>query len=78
MRLGSGTGWNKLAGLSVKQMKEEGSTDEGQRKWMACILRGDSLLKTIMERRIEGKRMRGRPRRMLLDWMMARGLHRKE
>jgi len=34
------------------------------------IMRGDSLLRTINKGRMEGKKKRGRPRMMLLDWMM--------
>ena len=41
-----------------------------QRKWLGHIMRGDSLLRTIIEGRMEGKKTRGRPRMMLLDWMM--------
>ena len=41
-----------------------------QRKWMGHIMRGDSLLRIIIEGRMEGKKTRGRPRMMLLDWMM--------
>ena len=33
-------------------------------------MRGDSLLRIIIEGRMEGKNLRGRPRMMLLDWMM--------
>jgi len=33
-------------------------------------MRGDSLLRTIIEGRMEGKKKGGRPRMMLLDWMM--------
>jgi len=33
-------------------------------------MRGDSLLKTIIEGRMEGKKKTGTPRMMLLDWMM--------
>jgi len=32
-------------------------------------MRGDSLLRTIIEGRMEGKTKRGRPRVMLPDWM---------
>ena len=32
-------------------------------------MRGDTLLRTIIEERMEGKKKRGRPR-MLLDWML--------
>ena len=41
-----------------------------QKNWICHILRGDSLLRTVLEGRMEGKRTRGRPRTMLLDWMM--------
>jgi len=34
------------------------------------IMRGDSLLRTIIEGRMEGKKERGRPRMILLEWMM--------
>ena len=34
--------------------------------WLDHIMRGDSLLRTIIEGRIEGKRKRGKPRMMLL------------
>src|SRR6218665_3645495 len=41
-----------------------------KRKWLGHIMRGDSLLRTIIEGRMEGKKKRGRPRMMLLDWML--------
>src|SRR6218665_3265029 len=41
-----------------------------QRNWLGHIMRGDSLLRTIINGRMEGKKKRGRPRMMLLDWMM--------
>ncbi len=41
-----------------------------QRNWLGHIMRGDSLLRTIIEGRMEGKKKRGRPRMMLLDWML--------
>ena len=31
------------------------------------------MLRTILEGKMEGKRTRGRPRQMLLDWMMTDG-----
>ena len=41
-----------------------------QRKWMGNILRSDnSMLKNIIEGRMEGRKGKGRPRTMLLDWM---------
>ena len=44
-----------------------------QRKWLGYVMRGDSLLKAIIEGRMEGNKTRGRPRMMLLDWMMEEG-----
>ena len=44
-----------------------------QRKWLGYVMRGDSLLKAIIEGRMEGKKTRGRPRTMLLDWMIEEG-----
>src|SRR5688572_26861967 len=40
------------------------------RKWLGNIMRGDSLLTTVIEGRMEVKKTRGRQRMMLLDWMM--------
>jgi len=34
---------------------------------------GYSLLRPIIEKRMEGKQKRGRPRMRLLDWMMKEG-----
>ena len=41
-----------------------------QGNWLGHITRGDSLLRTIIEGRMEEKKKRGRPRMTLLDWMM--------
>ena len=46
---------------------------ERQKNWIGHILRGDSLLREIIEGRMEGKRTRGRPRQMMLGWMMTDG-----
>src|SRR6218665_825001 len=43
-----------------------------QRIWMRHIMRGDSLQREIIKGRMEGKRLRGRPRQKLLDWMMSK------
>ena len=44
-----------------------------QRNWMGHVLRHDSLLRTIIEGKMEGKRVRGIPRKMMLEWMMDKG-----
>src|SRR6218665_428316 len=41
-----------------------------QINWLGHIMRGYSLLRTIIDGRMEGKKKRGRPRMMLLDWML--------
>ena len=46
---------------------------ERQRRWIGHTLRGDSMLRTIIEGKMDGKRTRGRPRQKLLDWMMKEG-----
>src|SRR6218665_1281604 len=44
-----------------------------QKKWIGHNLRGESLLKTVIEGKMLGKRSRGRPRQTMLDWMMVEG-----
>ena len=44
-----------------------------QRKWLGYVMRGNSQLKATIEGRMEGKKTRGRPRMMLLDWMIEEG-----
>ena len=48
-----------------------------QRKWIGHTLRGDSLLRTVIEGKMMGRRTRGRPRQMMLDWMMTDGSYRQ-
>ncbi len=38
-----------------------------KKKWIGHVLRGDGLLKEVIEGRMEGKRIRGRPRMGMLD-----------
>ena len=40
-----------------------------KKKWVGHVLRGNGLLKEVIEGRIEGKRPRGRKRAMMLDDM---------
>lgn len=60
----------------LKMVEEERSViktiRERQRKWMGHIMRGDYLLRDIIEGRMEGKTTRERPRVMLLDWAMEK------
>ena len=62
----------------VLQMVEEKramikTIQERQRRWIGHIMRGNSLLRTIIEGKMKGKKTRGRPRKMTLDWMMEQG-----
>ena len=41
-----------------------------QKNWMGHVLRHDSLLKKVIEGRLQGKKTPGRPRTMLLDALM--------
>ena len=41
-----------------------------QKKWLGHLLRGDSLVRTVMEGRMLGKKVPGRPRMTAMDWMM--------
>ena len=43
---------------------------ERQKNWVGHVLRSDSLLRTVWEGRMEGKKVAGRPRTKLLDWMI--------
>jgi hypothetical protein len=40
-----------------------------QKQWIGHILRHDSLLRDLIEGRMKGKKYRGRPRIMMLDWL---------
>src|SRR6218665_3962777 len=44
-----------------------------QKNWIGHILRGNSLQREILERRMKGKRGSGRSRQKLMDWMMEDG-----
>jgi len=37
-----------------------------QKNWIGHVLKGDGLLREVMEGRMEGKRVRGRPRKGML------------
>jgi len=41
-----------------------------QNRWLGHILRHDSLLRITLEGQILGKKAYGRPRTMLLDWLL--------
>ena len=41
-----------------------------QKRWLGHILRHDSLLRITLEGQIQGKKAYGRPKTMLLDWLL--------
>ena len=41
-----------------------------QKRWLGHILRHDSLLRTTLKGRIQGKKGSGRPITMFLDWLL--------
>ena len=47
-----------------------------QKSWLGHILRGDSLLRTVIEGRMIGKKVAGRPRMKMIDWMMDKSAER--
>ena len=51
---------------------------ERQRKWIGHTLRGESLVRTVIEGKMKGRKTRGRPRQMMLDWMMKDGYKKTE
>jgi len=47
---------------------------QGHRNWIGHILAGNnSLLRTVLEGKIEGRKTRGKPRTKLLDGIMTKG-----
>ena len=60
----------------LRRVGEERSlieTLERRRKnWIGHVLRGDGLLREVLEERMEGKRLKGRPRVKMLDGLMGR------
>ena len=44
-----------------------------QKRWLGHILRHYSLLRTTLEGQIQRKKAYGRPRTMLLDWLLKTG-----
>ena len=56
--------------LCVRSKRERtilNSILERKKRWLGHILRGESLVKDVIEGRLEGKRGRGKPRIMMLD-----------
>ena len=43
-----------------------------KKNWIGHIVRGDGLLKLVIERRMEGRKPRGRPRMGMLDELTQR------
>jgi len=42
-----------------------------QKNWIGHVLKGEGLLREVMEGRMEGKRVRGRPRKEMLDELLV-------
>ena len=42
----------------------------GKKNWIGYVVRGDGLLKLVLEGRMENKRARGRPRIEIIDDLM--------
>jgi len=43
-----------------------------KKNWIRHVLRGEGLLREVMEGRMEGKRPRGRPRKGMLDELLLK------
>ena len=68
---------DKISNEEVLQMVGEqrsliNTIKRRQKNWIGHVLRGESLFRTVLEGSISGKKIKGRPRRMLLDWMLKR------
>ena len=44
-----------------------------KRNWLGHVLRGEGLMREVMEGRIEGKRTSGRPKKGMLDEFLENG-----
>ena len=65
---------DRISNENVLDMANEGRTmisviRTRQKKWMGHIIRGDSLLKYVIEGRLTGKPKRGRRREELLSYL---------
>ena len=58
---------------SVHAISNESLTTVRQMKWIQDTLRGDSLLRTVIKRKMDGRYTRGRQWQMMLGWMMTVG-----
>ena len=50
-----------------------GKIVDRKKNWIGHVLRGDGLLRDVMEGRMEGKRTRGRKRKSMLQELMTDG-----
>jgi len=41
-----------------------------QKRWLEHVLRHGSLVRTVFKGRLPGKKGRGRPKEMLLSWLL--------
>src|SRR6476661_7106317 len=57
----------EILGLMGEERSMIRTICERNRNWIGHIVRGDGLIKLVLEGRLEGKRMRGRPRMGMID-----------
>jgi hypothetical protein len=56
--------------VDERKIHEMGIIRSRQKNWLGHTIKGNSLLRTIIEGRMTGKKTRGRPKMMFLDSMM--------
>src|SRR6476619_1126561 len=62
----------EILGLMGKERNMIRTIWERKRNWIGHIVRGDGLMILVLQERLEGKRMRGRPRMgMIVDLVEA-------
>jgi len=62
---------NEQVLLMVRKQRSLLDQSGKDRNWIGHILRGCSLVRTVWERKTEGKRTRGKPRIKMLDHIMT-------
>ena len=68
--------WTSFLCRVEERRSPKGTIKAQQRKWMGHILKGDSVLRAIVEGRMEEDKWKGRPQKTLKEWMMKDGYSR--